>query len=55
MELERQDNILIIGHQVCPPLGSQTRIVLILISRPYCVACLSGDQLLHSSVTDVSV
>jgi len=29
MELERQDNILIIGHQVRPSSGNQTNVVLI--------------------------
>ena len=29
MELERQDNILIIGHQVCGLRGNDTKIVLI--------------------------
>ena len=42
MELERQDNILIIGHQVCLCFGNWTKVVLILIIRPSCVACLSG-------------
>ena len=31
MELERQDNILIIGHQVCSPFINQKNSVLIII------------------------